>query len=146
MPINPISLENIKKKGFASRTTEEMRAIGVKGGTSGTKVRWANKAFRDLAMLVLEDNPSDKLQETFQTLYPEFGKLVETGANIKIMMLLAQISKALKGDSVAFGIVEKMLGEGALDVGDKLDQLLLAMSNRADEIIDIEVESVEEKG
>jgi hypothetical protein len=120
-----------------------MRAIGIKGGTSGGKIRWAKKAFRDLAMSVLEDSPSEQLQETFRTLYPEFQKLVETGANIKIMMLLAQISKALRGDSVAFGIVDKMLGEGALDVGDKLDKLLLSMNKRANEIIDVESESIE---
>lgn len=137
--LSPAFLNN----NFKNKTPEEMSAIGQKGGKSGGPAAWAKKTFRSLAMTVLEGEPSEKLKENFKKQYPDFDKLLESGVNIKLMMLLAQIQKSLYGDSNAFCIVERILGEDALEVGDKLEKLLNALNTKANEKLDIPEEQEE---
>ena len=96
--------------------------------------RWRNKTYQQLAIAVLAGSPTKKLANIFKEGYPEWEKFVNEGVNIKLMLFLAQVSKALKGDSQAFSNVERLLGEGSLNIGDKLDELLKAMSAKVEEV------------
>lgn len=131
---HPNSRKSLEEHGFQTRSKEEMKAIGHLGGSASVNQRWANKTFQQLAIAVLTASPTKKLSNIFKEGYPEWEKFVNEGVNIKLMLFLAQVSKALKGDAQAFENVERLLGEGSLNVGDKLDKLLEAMSSKVDEV------------
>ena len=110
-------MENLKS--LADRTTEEKRAIALKGGKASGEARRKKKRFRELFNAVLDQKN-------------------ETGERHDMAIVKAMIKKAAIGDVKAFEAIRDTIGEfiNALDIdneditSEKLEKMgLEEMSN-----------------
>jgi len=91
-----MAYEDIKDKGFDSRTTEEQQKIASAGGQASGEARRRKRDIRLALEALLEKDISDK-----------HGNTMSTAEAIA----LKQIEKALKGDTRAFEVVRDSAGQ-----------------------------------
>lgn len=91
-----MAYEDIKDKGFDSRTTDELQEIATKGGVNSGEARRRKRDIRLALEALLEKDISDK-----------HGNTMSTAEAIA----LKQIEKALKGDTKAFEVVRDSAGQ-----------------------------------
>lgn len=98
--------ENIRDKGFDNRTTEELREIAIRGGKASGEARRRSADFRrTLNMLLTAEIDSEEWK-------PVLGALgVE--CTLESAVLMAQINKALTGDTKAATFLAKYSGQSA---------------------------------
>ena len=90
-----MAYEDIKDKGFDSRTTTELQAITKKGGQKSGEARRAKRDLRKALEALLEKG------------YFE-GEVELTGAEL---IALKQFNKAKEGDTKAFEVVRDTVGQ-----------------------------------
>lgn len=95
-----MAYEDIKDKGFDSRTTEEQQRIASAGGQASGEARRRKRDIRLALEALLEKDISDKHGNTMTT----------TEA-----IALKQIEKALKGDTKAFEVVRDTVGQKPIE-------------------------------
>lgn len=95
-----MAYEDIKDKGFDSRTTTEQQEIAIKGGIASGEARRRKRDIRLALEALLEKDISDKN-----------GNVMTTTEAIA----LKQIEKALKGDTKAFEVVRDTVGQKPTD-------------------------------
>lgn len=95
-----MAYEDIKDKGFDSRTTAERQALATKAGQASGEARRRKRDIRLALEALLEKDISDKHGNTMTT----------TEA-----IALKQIEKALKGDTKAFEVVRDTVGQKPID-------------------------------
>lgn len=101
------------KPPINKRPTEEQREIRLKGGIASGKARRIKKTMKEIANSLLNNKISDeRLVQRILDLFPEAQK---DDMQIQTAMLVAQISKALKGDSKAFEVVRDTSGQKPVD-------------------------------
>ncbi len=117
---------------MSARSKDEVRKISAKGGRASGETRRKKKAMRQ----TLEALLAMPIKGKGKVLAPEDVRSIETllGKNfdVEVGILLAQVQKALKGDTRAFESVRDTAGEKpaqAVDVTSKAD-------DRIDEIIE----------
>lgn len=91
-----MAYEDIKDKGFDSRTTEEQQKIASAGGQASGEARRRKRDIRKALEALLEKDYTDKHGNTM------------TGAEA---IALKQLEKALKGDTKAFEVVRDTVGQ-----------------------------------
>ena len=99
---------------LADRTTEEQQAIATKGGIASGKTRRERKAMKDtlgalLAMPLKDDSVTDI--EGIQSLASINGKNI----TVQEAIMLAQIKKAVKGDTKAAEYIRDTSGNKLKD-------------------------------
>lgn len=95
-----MAYEDIKDKGFDSRTTTEQQEIAIKGGIASGEARRRKRDIRLALEALLEKDITDK-----------HGNTMSTAEAIAIK----QIEKALKGDTKAFEVVRDSAGQKPSD-------------------------------
>ena len=95
-----MAYEDIKDKGFDSRTTAEQQKIASAGGQASGEARRRKRDIRLALEALLEKDISDKN-----------GNVMTTTEAIA----LKQIEKALKGDTKAFEVVRDTVGQKPTD-------------------------------
>ena len=101
------------KPPINKRPTEEQREIRLKAGIASGKARRIKKTMKEIANSLLNNKISDeRLVQRILELFPEAQK---DDMQIQTAMLVAQISKALKGDSKAFEVVRDTSGQKPVD-------------------------------
>lgn len=95
-----MAYEDIKDKGFDSRTTAERQQLATKAGQASGEARRRKRDIRLALEALLEKDISDKHGNTMTT----------TEA-----IALKQIEKALKGDTKAFEVVRDTVGQKPID-------------------------------
>ena len=95
-----MAYEDIKDKGFDSRTTDELQEIATKGGVNSGEARRRKRDIRLALEALLEKDITDK-----------HGNTMSTAEAIAIK----QIEKALKGDTKAFEVVRDSAGQKPSD-------------------------------
>lgn len=95
-----MAYEDIKDKGFDSRTTAERQQLAIKAGQASGEARRRKRDIRLALEALLEKDISDKHGNTMTT----------TEA-----IALKQIEKALKGDTKAFEVVRDTVGQKPID-------------------------------
>lgn len=111
-----MAYENIKDKGFDSRTTEEQRRIASAGGQASGEARRRKRDIRLALEALLEKDITDK-----------HGITMSTAEAIAIK----QIEKALKGDTKAFEVVRDSAGQKPID---RVDQNMNLRSEKLDSV------------
>lgn len=113
-----MAYEDIKDKGFDSRTTTERQEIATRAGIASGEARRRKRDIRLALEVLLEKDITDKN-----------GNTMSTAEAIAIK----QIEKALKGDTKAFEVVRDTAGQKPVDRHEvagidselsKLDELL----------------------
>lgn len=95
-----MAYEDIKDKGFDSRTTAERQELATKAGVASGEARRRKRDIRLALEALLEKDISDKNGNTMTT----------TEA-----IALKQVEKALKGDTKAFEVVRDTIGQKPTD-------------------------------
>ena len=95
-----MAYEDIKDKGFDSRTTAEQQKIASAGGQASGEARRRKRDIRLALEALLEKDIADK-----------HGNVMSTAEAIAIK----QIEKALKGDTRAFEVVRDSAGQKPTD-------------------------------
>lgn len=95
-----MAYEDIKDKGFDSRTTAEQQKIASAGGQASGEARRRKRDIRLALEALLEKDITDK-----------HGNIMSTAEAIAIK----QIEKALKGDTKAFEVVRDSAGQKPSD-------------------------------
>lgn len=95
-----MAYEDIKDKGFDSRTTTEQQEIAKQGGIASGEARRRKRDIRLALEALLERDIKDKQ-----------GNVMTTTEAIA----LKQIEKALKGDTKAFEVVRDTVGQKPTD-------------------------------
>lgn len=102
--------ENIKDKGFDHRTTEELRVITSNGGKASGEARRRKADFRKtLNMLLTAKVDSPEWEQVLNSLGVD--------CTLESALLMAQIKKAVNGDTKAASFVAKYSGQS-----DKTDE------------------------
>lgn len=91
-----MAYEDIKDKGFDSRTTAEQQKIASAGGQASGEARRRKRDIRMALEILLEKDYTDKKGNTM------------SGAEA---IALKQLEKALKGDTKAFEVVRDTVGQ-----------------------------------
>jgi len=103
--------ENIKGKGFDSRTTDELREITSRGGKNSGETRRRKADFKKaLNMILTSEIDSPEWTPTLQAMGLE--STIESAVNAAI------IKKALEGDIRAYSVIRDTLG---LSIKDDID-------------------------
>lgn len=109
-----------KKRGKAATnienlrtpSTEEARKIGSKGGKASGEARKQRKTFKDVFTSLLEcDVSKDALEPLQGVIKSEYGDRITADQ----AMALAQIVKAVNGDTKAFEVIRDTIGEKPTD-------------------------------
>lgn len=109
-----------KKRGKAATnienlrtpSTEEARKIGSKGGKASGEARKQRKTFKDVFTSLLEcDVSKDALEPLQGVIKSEYGDKITADQ----AMALAQIVKAVNGDTKAFEVIRDTIGEKPTD-------------------------------
>lgn len=98
--------ENIRGKGFDSRTTEERRIIASKGGKASGESRRRKANFRKTLNILLTAKIEN---EEWEPILEALG--VE--CTLESALLMAQIKEALKGNTKAATFVAKYAGQSS---------------------------------
>lgn len=121
---------------FSNMTPEERRENGRKGGIASGEAKRKKKAMRDRLGILLELQMKPGKGADLESI-KNFAALKGKNITVQDAMMLAQIQKALKGDTAAATFIRDTAGEkptdklehsGAIDTGtemlaDIIDQL-----------------------
>lgn len=96
---------------LADRTTEEQREIASMGGKASAKARRERKAMREsleiiLGMALNEDKEECDIEEI-----KSYAGLSGKNITVEQAMIIAQVKKALKGDTQAFTTLRDTSGQ-----------------------------------
>lgn len=108
--------ENIRNKGFDSRTTEELRIISSNGGKASGAARRRRADFRKVLNLLL----------TAEIDTPEWKPVLESlevDCTLESAMLMAQIKEAMQGNTKAAYFVAQYAGQSDRTESDLEEQL-----------------------
>lgn len=97
-------------KTFSEMTSEELSAAGRKGGIQSGEAKRRKKTMRE-TFLVLLDMPMKSGKNADIESIKNFAALKGKNINIQQAMAIAQIQKALHGDTTAFTTIRDTLGE-----------------------------------
>lgn len=98
--------DNLKGKGFESRSTEEVRKIASRGGKKSGEVRRRKKSMKTSAKMLMELPVTDKLQSKLEAL-----GIDESETNYQTGILVAMLQEALKGNVRAAQLIVDLIGE-----------------------------------
>lgn len=99
-------------KNLRTPSTEEARKIGSKGGKASGETRRQRKTFKDVFTSLLEcDVSKDALEPLQGVIKSEYGDKITADQ----AMALAQIVKAVNGDTKAFEVIRDTIGEKPTD-------------------------------
>lgn len=116
--------ENIRGKGFDSRTTEEQREIARKGGIASGEARRRKKSIKETLDILLECKPTDK----DLALMRAQGVDVDNDATYRQAIAFSIVNRAMKGNTRAFELIRDTVGEMPVQK--------VAISEVDDELID----------
>lgn len=100
------------KGSFKDKDKETLSAYGKIGGRKSGEVRRAKKRMKESLELLLTMPLKARGQETDIEDIKAFAQLKGKNITVEQAMLIAQIQKALKGDSKAFEILRDTSGQG----------------------------------
>lgn len=95
---------------FNYKTPEERRELGRKGGIASGEAKRKKKAMRERLEILL-DLPLKSGRETDLEAIKNFAALKGKNITVQDAMMIAQIHKALKGDTNAAAFVRDTAGE-----------------------------------
>ena len=98
------------KNEFSNMTPEERRELGRKGGIASGEAKRKKKAMRERLEILL-DLPLKSGRETDLESIKNFAALKGKNITVQDAMMIAQIHKALKGDTNAAAFVRDTAGE-----------------------------------
>ena len=104
-------------KPFGELTAEEQRAIAKKGGEASVKARRKKKAMRESLEILLEMKLKNGKECDVENV-KSFAELKGKNITVEQALLIAQIQKALKGDTTALTFIRDTSGQAP---GQKLD-------------------------
>ena len=121
------------KNEFANMTPEQRRENGRKGGIASGEAKRNKKAMRERLEILLELPIKDGRGADLERI-KNFAELKGKNITVQDAMMIAQIQKALKGDTTAAAFIRDTAGEkpgdktiisGSIDTGaDKLANIL----------------------
>ena len=95
---------------FSQKTPEERRELGRKGGIASGEAKRKKKAMRERLEILL-DLPLKSGKEYDLDAIKNFAALKGKNITVQDAMMIAQIQKALKGDTTAAAFVRDTAGE-----------------------------------
>ena len=95
---------------FNYKTPEERRELGRKGGIASGEAKRAKKAMRERLEILLELPMKDGRGVDIETI-KNFAALKGKNITVQDAMMIAQIQKALKGDTSAAAFVRDTAGQ-----------------------------------
>ena len=111
---------------IADRTTEEQQAIATKGGIASGKARREKKAMKDtlaaLLSMTLRNGKGAEI-ESIKNLAAVKGKNI----TVQEAIMLAQIQKAIKGDTRAFKVLMELAAENGGQQQSDISELYKAL-------------------
>lgn len=111
---------------IADRTTEEQQAIATKGGIASGKARREKKAMKDTLAALLSmplRNGKGAEIESIKSLAAVKGKNI----TVQEAIMLAQIQKAIKGDTRAFKVLMELAAENGGQQQSDISELYKAL-------------------
>lgn len=122
--------ENIKGKGFDSRTTEELRVITSNGGKASGAARRRKADFRKtLNMLLTAEIENEEYKPILESLGVE--------CTLESALLMAQVKQAIEGNTKAAYFVAQYAGQSEKTPADEEEQKI--RTDRAKRVRDQEV-------
>jgi hypothetical protein len=106
MSVNKNSLDNLVNISEQGLTSEQRRENGRKGGQASGRTRRAKKEMKELINEILDMNIRDGKTETFKNIADSKGKNI----NVTQALVLAQVKKALNGDTRALEFLRDTAG------------------------------------
>ena len=116
---------------IADRTTEEQQAIATKGGIASGKARREKKAMKDTLAALLSmplRNGKGAEIESIKNLAAVKGKNI----TVQEAIMLAQIQKAIKGDTRAFKVLMELAAENGGQQQSDISELYKALDGDDD--------------
>lgn len=116
---------------IADRTTEEQQAIATKGGIASGKARREKKAMKDTLAALLSmplRNGKGAEIESIKNLAAVKGKNI----TVQEAIMLAQIQKAIKGDTRAFKVLMELATENGGQQQSDISELYKALDGDDD--------------
>lgn len=95
---------------FNYKTPEERRELGRKGGIASGEAKRAKKAMRERLEILLELPMKAGREADLETI-KNFAALKGKNITVQDAMMIAQIQKALKGDTTAAAFVRDTAGQ-----------------------------------
>ena len=95
---------------FNYKTPEERRELGRKGGIASGEAKRAKKAMRERLEILLELPMKAGREADIETI-KNFAALKGKNITVQDAMMIAQIQKALKGDTTAAAFVRDTAGQ-----------------------------------
>ncbi len=95
---------------FSNKTPEERRELGRKGGIASGEAKRKKKAMRERLEILLELPMRSGKGADLETI-KNFAALKGKNITVQDAMMIAQIQKALKGDTTAAAFVRDTAGE-----------------------------------
>lgn len=118
--------DNIKDKGFDTRTTEERRQLAKKAGKASGKARREKKAMRENLQTILAMTlKSGKLADIDSV--QNFAALAGKNITVQDAILIKQTQKAMMGDTKAAEFVRDLSGnkpENTLNIDGKIPVII----------------------
>lgn len=118
--------DNIKDKGFDTRTTEERRQLAKKAGKASGKARREKKAMRENLQTILAMTlKSGKLADIESV--QNFAALAGKNITVQDAILIKQTQKAMMGDTRAAEFVRDLSGnkpENTLNIDGKIPVII----------------------
>lgn len=113
-------------------SNEEAKARGAKGGKASVEARRKRKAFKDVFNTLLTNDLSPELAEA---LNDKSGALsIDTkGFTVNDYMALAQVVKAIGGDTKAFEVIRDTVGEKPVDKAEVKTEAFRVVIENADD-------------
>ena len=98
------------KNEFSNMTPEQRREYGRKGGLASVEARRKKKAMRDRLELLLDMTMKSGREANLETI-KSYADLKGKNITVQDAMMIAQIQKALKGDTYAAAFIRDTAGE-----------------------------------
>ena len=118
--------DNIKDKGFDTRTTEERRQLAKKAGKASGKARREKKAMKENLQTILAMTlKSGKLADIDSV--QNFAALAGKNITVQDAILIKQTQKAMMGDTRAAEFVRDLSGnkpENTLNIDGKIPVII----------------------
>lgn len=118
--------DNIKDKGFDTRTTEERRQLAKKAGKASGKARREKKAMKENLQTILAMTlKSGKLADIDSV--QNFAALAGKNITVQDAILIKQTQKAMMGDTKAAEFVRDLSGnkpENTLNIDGKIPVII----------------------
>ena len=100
---------------LADRTTEEQREIAKKGGIASVKARRERKAFKETLELLLKMPLYDGKKQSINSI-KSFANIKGKNITTHEAMLIAQVQKAMKGDTQSITFIRDTIGEKPVEM------------------------------